>query len=418
MFNRVEIVKPTVYIVGAGASGLVAAIAAAERGARVVMLEKMAAPGRKLAITGNSRCNITNTASVEEAIKAFGPNGKFLRSAFFRFFSAETISLFDSLGVPTVVEEGGRVFPKSGRAADVVDALTRRCAVLGVEIRTECGVTGIVAREGRIARLDTTQGRIAADRVLLAAGGASYPKTGSTGDGYRIAATLGHTVIPPRPALVPLELRGDLHKKLSAVSFRDARVKLLIGNKPRGGSEGDILFTPFGVTGPAALALGKSVASNQDSAAVAIEVNFIPPLDKRGADNQIASLLSAAGARSALNALSGLLPRRAMEVLTERAGISPETKAAVITKEKRVRLAGLLTESRFEVRGVRPLAEAIVTAGGAAVDEIDPRTMQSRLVKGLYFSGETIDIDACTGGYNLQAAFSTGRAAGCAMATI
>lgn len=406
----------TVYIAGAGASGLLAAIAAAECGARVVLLEKMSSPARKLAITGNSRCNITNTAGIEAYVREFGANGKFLRGAFSRFYNEDTRSFLESLGVPTVVEDGGRVFPKSGHASDVVEALTKCCNRLGVEIKTDCGVTRVVAEEGHIARIDTTQGRIGARCVLLATGGASYPKTGSTGDGYRIAASLGHTVVPLRPALVPVELKGDLHKRLAPISFRNARVKLVVDGKTKSMSEGDILFTPFGITGPAALAHSKEAASNIGSSPVSLVINFIPPADRHEADLRLTSLFVEAGARSAINAVAELLPRRAAEVIANRAGISLQAKAAVVKKDVRNRLAWLLTEMKLDVRGVRPIQEAIVTAGGVAVNEIDPKTMQSRIVKGLYFSGETIDIDAGTGGFNLQAAFSTGHAAGRAMA--
>ncbi|MFH1537600.1 MAG: NAD(P)/FAD-dependent oxidoreductase [bacterium] len=407
--------KQNIYIIGGGAAGLVAALSAAsgavEAGGSVTVLEKTDRPGRKLAITGKGRCNITTGHDIETAIAEFGPNGRFLRSAFSRFFRDELLELLESLGIPVVKERGERYFPLSGRAGDVVDALIKRLGESGVEIVTNCRVKKIKVEDGKVSGVTTTKGDFSARKVILATGGASYPATGSTGDGYKIAAALGHTIIKPLPALVPIELEGDVHTALDGLSLKNVRLTLLIGNEVLGEEFGDALFTPFGITGPAALSLGKQVAMNAGDKLI-LTINFKPALTAEQVDRRLTREFEANIRKSLKNILPNLLPKRAAEVFVKISEIPGDKKGGQITKSERERLAGLLTGLRFGVKGARPISEAIVTAGGVDLAEVNPRTMESKIVKGLYICGEVLDLDAGTGGFNLQSAFSTGFVAG------
>ncbi len=404
-----------IYIVGGGASGLVAAASAAGRGARVAVLEKMKRPARKLEITGNGRCNITTGESVEAAMAAFGPNGRFLRGAFSRFFSAETVAFFARLGVPIVMNGEKKYFPASGGSIEIASALTNHVLALGVDVRADCAVTALSVRGGSIAGMETAAGPLPARRVLLATGGASYPATGSTGDGYALAASVGHSIIRPLPALVPLILGGTFHRVLAPLTFNGSRTTLALRGRPIAEAAGGILFAPFGATGPAALHLGKHAAANAGERGLSLIVNFMPGEQPEALDKRLAALFSANGRKKTSNILTVLLPRRAAAAFAAHAEI-PETKTgAAITVAERARLVSLITSCEFAVKGTKPLTEAMVTAGGVSLNEVDPRTMQSKLVKGLFFSGELLDIDAVSGGFNLQAAFSTGYVAGCSL---
>jgi len=415
--NHVEFgeMEADIYIVGGGASGLTAAAFAARDGARVTVLEKMKRPACKLAITGNGRCNITTGESVETAVAAFGPNGRFLRSAFSRFFSADTVDFFARLGVTTVMDGDRKYYPASGSAVEVADALADHVSRLGVMIRAECAANALEIREGAIAGIKTAAGLLPARRVLLATGGASYPATGSTGDGYALAAAAGHSIIHPLPALVPLVLGGALHRELAPLTFENVAAKLIFGGKTISESSGGILFAPFGATGPAALHLGKHAAANAGKKGLSLIVNFVPRERPEALDRRLAALFSANGRKKTPSILAELLPRRAADAFTAHAGIPDAKTGGSITVAERIRLVELLTACNFAVKGTKPLSEAMVTAGGVSLGEVDPRTMQSKLVKGLFFSGELLDIDAISGGFNLQAAFSTGYVAGLAI---
>ena len=406
-----------VIVVGAGASGLMAAGQAAQMGASVLLLEKMDRPGRKLRITGKGRCNLTNVAPVSDFIAHFGPSGCFLRQAFYRFFTSDLLALFEELGVPTVTERGGRVFPVSQEARDVVDALVRWVREGGVQIQTRSSVERLLIEEERVVGVktstDPTGRTYRADAVIVATGGASYPATGSTGDGYRLAESVGHTLVPVRPALVPLETAGDVAPRLQGLSLRNVTAQTWIAGQEQAELFGEMLFTHFGVSGPIILSLSRQIvdALRQDRRVV-LSIDLKPALDGDKLDARLLRDLDAHGKRHFRTLLKGLLPSKLIPVCIDLTGIPPHKEAHQITAQERERLRTWLKDFRLEVTGHRPFSEAIITAGGVETREVDPRTMASRLVEGLYFAGEVLDVDADTGGYNLQAAFSTGWLAG------
>jgi len=400
-------VTKTVIVVGGGASGMTA-------GAQTLLLEKMHRPGRKLGITGKGRCNLTNVASPAEFTSHFGPTGIFLRQAFHRFSNDELVAFFEGLGVSTLVERGGRIFPASEQARDVVDALTRWMRTQGVTVRSGVSVDDLLLEGGRVRGVRDSGGRDhPADAVIVATGGVSYPATGSTGDGYRLAQSAGHSIVPVRPALVPLETRGDAAPRLQGLSLRNVNVGVLVDGAKRGEAFGEMLFTHFGLSGPVILSLSGGVADALEAGGrVSVSIDLKPALDERKLDERLLRDLDLHGKRKFETLLKDLLPAKLIPLCVEQVGISPERRGHQITAGERGHLRAWLKDFRLEVTGVRPIAEAIVTAGGVDTNEIDPRTMASRRVDGLYFAGEVMDVDADTGGYNLQAAFSTGWLAG------
>ncbi len=404
----------TVIIVGGGAAGMMAAGQAASMGARTLLLEKMPRPGRKLGITGKGRCNLTNVASPAEFISHFGTTGPFLRQAFHRFSNDDLVAFFEGLGVPTVVERGGRIFPASGRAEDVVDALTRWMRAQGVAARSGVSVEGLLIEEERVRGVRDFRGKeYQADSVIVATGGVSYPATGSTGDGYRLAKSAGHSIVPPRPALVPLETKGDTAPRLQGLSLRNVKVSILVEEKKCGDLFGEMLFTHFGLSGPVILSLsGQVVDALRDGKEVRISIDLKPALDEHKLDERLLRDFDRHGKRKFETLLKGLLPAKMIPLCIEQVGIPPERRGHQITAGERGRLREWLKDVRLEVTKARPIDEAIVTAGGVDTGEIDPRTMASRCAEGLYFAGEVMDVDADTGGYNLHAAFSTGWLAG------
>jgi len=422
-----------VIVVGGGAAGLMAAGQAAQQGAKTLILEKMKAPGRKLGITGKGRCNLTNVATLPEFLSHFGETGRFLRQAFSQFFTSDLVAFFGELGVPTVTERGGRVFPASGRAQDVVAALVRWVRSLGVTVITGAPVERVIVHGGRVAGVQVapsacrrgecgagsgTDGRIySGAAVILATGGASYPATGSTGDGYRLARAVGHAIVPIRPALVPLETAGDLAPRLQGLSLRNVRVRLRLDGKRVAELFGEMLFAHFGVSGPVILTLSKGAVDGlRQGQAVIISIDLKPALDERQLDERILRDLRSHGKQRLQTLLKGLLPRTLIPVCLELTNISPDRLSSELTVQERRRLRAWLKDFRLEVTGYRPFKEAIITAGGVDTREVAPRTMASRLVQGLYLVGEVLDVDGDTGGYNLQAAFSTGWVAGRAAA--
>jgi predicted Rossmann fold flavoprotein len=424
-----------VIVIGGGAAGLMAAGQAAQSGAHTLLLEKMNRPGRKLRITGKGRCNITNIAPLPEFIEHFAANGRFLRGAFHQFFHPELIAFFETLGVRTVTERGSRVFPASNQATDVVDALAGWVVESGVAVRTDAPVERLLVEAGRIQGVEVAppparRGRSATPRqssagqyraraVVLATGGASYPGTGSTGDGYRLAEAVGHTVVPVRPALVPLETAGDIAPRLQGLSLQNVSVTLKVDDKACADAFGEMLFTHFGLSGPIILSLSKqAVDALRARQRVSLSIDLKPALDPQKLDARLLRDLDAHGKRQFETLLKGLLPRKLIPVCVDLTRIPGDKPAHQITAKERRRLLEWLKDLRFEITGYRPFSEAIITAGGVDLREVDPRTMESRIVQGLYFAGEVLDIDADTGGYNLQAAFSTGWVAGQAAARL
>ncbi|MBR9986351.1 MAG: NAD(P)/FAD-dependent oxidoreductase [Desulfosarcina sp.] len=402
-----------VIVIGGGPAGLMAAGQAAEAGADTRLLEKMKRTGLKLCITGKGRCNITNIAEVSDFISRFGKTGPFLRQAFARFFNGELMAFFNALGLDLVTERGGRVFPASGKAPDVHRALLRWSQTSGVRIIHSAAVTNLLTRHGRIAGV-LSQGReIACDAVVLAAGGASYPATGSTGDGYRLSESAGHTIVPARQALVPLETAGDEAKRMAGLNLRNVLTRMLIDGRKKKEHFGEVGFTDFGITGPSILALsGGAVDSLNSGHKVVFSIDLKPALDEKKLDARLQRDIASQGIKPISSLLRGLIPREMVPVCLLCIDIPAERTACLISAKERRRLRTWLKDFRLEVTECRPFAEAIITAGGVDTREIDPRTMQSRKTKGLFFAGELIDIQADTGGYNLQAAFSTGWLAG------
>ncbi|MFH1313951.1 MAG: NAD(P)/FAD-dependent oxidoreductase [Candidatus Eisenbacteria bacterium] len=412
--SEAHLTERRVIVVGGGAAGLMAAGQAAQLGAETLLLEKMSRPGRKLRIAGKGRCNLTNVALLPEFIAHFGRNGRFLRQAFSRFFTDELVGFFEDLQVPIVTERGGRVFPSSGEAQDVVDALVRWAGKCGVTLLTRSPVEQLVVERGRVVGVQLSHGRIYRGRaVIIATGGASYPATGSTGDGYRLAESVGHTIVPIRPALVPLEAAGDIAPKLQGLSLRNVTVRMWVGRKRQAKTFGEMLFTHFGLSGPTILSLSRQVVDAlRLGHRVILSIDLKPAIDERELETRLLRDLAASGKQKFRTLLKGLLPRKLIQVCATLTGISPDKEAHQITAEERKRLRMWLKNFRIEVIGYRSFAEAIITAGGVDTREVDPRTMESRLVEACYFAGEVLDVDADTGGYNLQAAFSTGWVAG------
>jgi predicted Rossmann fold flavoprotein len=405
-----------IIIIGGGAAGLLAGLRAAETGSRVLVLEKMDRPAKKLAITGKGRGNLTTSLDANKAVAAFGPNGKFLRGAFSRFYNKQLIELLDSIGVPVAEEQGHRIFPERHTAREVADILLRKLQSLGAEVRSGTRVLGLDAEGGAVRGAYTAGGLLTAPRVILCTGGMSYPGTGSTGDGYAFASRAGHSIVEPAPALVPIELDGDTHRELEALSLRLVKVSLFDNGRLIQEELNDLLFTPFGVTGPAALCLGKEAARRQGRQGVELEINFKPGLTADQVHRRLQRDFAECGKKSLKEIMPRLVPRRAAPVILRLAGLPESLTGNQITRAQRMALAEQLTGLRLRVRGARPIEEAIVTSGGVALNEVNPKTMESRLVSGLFICGELLDLDARTGGFNLQAAFTTGWVAGDAAA--
>jgi predicted Rossmann fold flavoprotein len=385
---------------------------ASRMGAETLLLEKMKRPGLKLGITGKGRCNLTNVADMSEFITHYGPNGRFLRQAFSRFFTFDLISFMETLGVSSVTERGGRVFPKSGQAMEVVDALLRWVKECGVNLKTRSQVKRLLVDKGRVKGVEAGK-FYPADAVIIACGGASYPNTGSTGDGYGLAESVGHKITAVRPALVPLETAGDVAYRLQDLNLRNVTCCLWIEGKRRAKAFGEMLFTPYGISGPIILTMSRQVVDALIAGQnVIVSIDLKPALDRRRLDSRLVRDLNAHGKRRFRTLLKGLLPGKLIPLCMDFTGIPPEKVGHQMTAQERKRLLAWLKDFRLEVTGYRSFKEAIVTAGGVDTKEVDPRTMASRLVKGLYFAGEVLDIDGDTGGYNLQAAFSTGWVAG------
>lgn len=397
-------------VIGGGPAGMFAAITAAEQGQKVLLLERNDRLGKKLLITGKGRCNVTNDCTGQEVLQNTPRNGRFLFSAMTAFPPEKTKVFFESHGCALKTERGNRVFPVSDKAISVLECLQKQLRTKGVTVKT-ARVKHILTEDGHVSGVQTQNETIPARWVILATGGASYPTTGSTGDGYAMAAELGHTIVPAQGSLVPLETAGKDCQEMQGLSLRNVGVKLLNAKgKVLYKDFGELLFTHFGVSGPTVL----SASCHLKGEGCQLVIDLKPALEEAKLDDRILRDLELYQNRAMENALTDLLPRSMIPVVLRRLEIDPNMQANSLTKQKRRALVELLKAFRVEITGKRPVAEAIITSGGVKVSEIDPKTMQSKRISGLFFAGEVIDCDAYTGGFNLQIAWATAYAAGMA----
>jgi predicted Rossmann fold flavoprotein len=405
-----------IIVVGGGAAGMMAAVSASQNGGKVIVLEKMASLGRKLSITGKGRCNITNIAEKEIIIKNIPGNGAFIYSSLHKFGNQDIIDFLHHYGVMTKIERGGRVFPVSDQAKDVVGAFLRAFKDLNIEVVTGQQVKRILTHNGKVTGvLASNNVKYDAEAVIVATGGSSYPGTGSSGDGYRMSEAVGHTIIPLKPSLVPLEVGEDWIRELQGLSLKNVSASVIFAGKKVADDFGEMLFTHYGLSGPIILSLSKKVAqllNHHPNEEILMEINLKPALSAEILDKRIQRDFEKFARKQLKNSLGELLPAKLINVVIDLAHLDPDKFVHQITKSERVRLQEQITKLTFTITATRPVSEAIVTAGGVYIKEINPKTMESKIVEGLFFAGEVIDIDGYTGGFNLQAAFSTGYVAG------
>ena len=403
-----------VVVIGGGAAGLMAAVIAGREGAKVTLLEKMNYVGKKMGITGKGRCNITNACDMSDFIKNTPGNGKFLYGAYERFTNEDLLQLLHDAGLETKVERGGRVFPASDSALDVRNTFMKLMKHYGVDVHLEEPVKKLLVDDGVVTGVVTDKETYHADAVVIATGGKSYPATGSTGDGYMLAAQVGHKITDIRPSLVPIVTEEPWVKDLMGLSLRNVELSVVAKNKVQAKMFGEMMFTHFGITGPIVLSLSHTVGKlmrKKNIGTIGLDINLKPALSPETLDKRLQKDFDLYSKKQLINGMKDLLPSRLIPLIIELAGIDPQKPINQISKEERQQIGYMLQHMPLIVKGLRPVEEAIVTAGGISLKEFNPKTMESKLVKGLYGAGEVLDIDAFTGGYNLQAAFSTGYVA-------
>lgn len=403
-----------VVVIGGGAAGLMAAVIAGREGAKVTLLEKMNYVGKKMGITGKGRCNITNACDMSEFIKNTPGNGKFLYGAYERFTNEDLLQLLHDAGLETKVERGGRVFPASDSALDVRNIFMKLMKHYGVDVHLEEPVKKLLVDDSVVIGVVTDKETYHADAVVIATGGKSYPATGSTGDGYILAAQVGHKITDIRPSLVPIVTEEFWVKDLMGLSLRNVELSVVAKNKVQAKMFGEMMFTHFGITGPIVLSLSHTVGKlmrKKNIGTIGLDINLKPALSPETLDKRLQKDFDLYSKKQIINGMKDLLPSRLIPLIIELAGIDPQKPINQISKEERQQIGYMLQHMPLTVKGLRPVEEAIVTAGGISLKEFNPKTMESKLVKGLYGVGEVLDIDAFTGGYNLQAAFSTGYVA-------
>ena len=404
-----------IVVAGAGPAGLMAAATAAEYGAQVALIEKNPRVGKKLRITGKGRCNLTTSVDSSELVKGFPGNGRFLHSAFHEFSNTDLVEFFHQRGLKTKVERGSRVFPVSDQAEDVVNVLLENARRVGVETLHSTKVNELQFKNGKFIGVDSNKGNIAGDAVIVATGGMSYPGTGSTGDGYPWAEKLGHRIIEPRPGLVPLQVAENWTEDLEGLTLKNVKARAFTGQGKLINEEfGELTFANFGLSGPIILSMshkvGEYLIKTQQPATVKLDLK--PALEEEKLDHRVQRDFGKYSRKMFKNALNDLLPQKLIPVIINLSGIEAEKECHQVTRRERLELVRLLKNLTLTVHSTRPIAESIVTAGGVNVKEVNPKTMESRLVQGLFFAGEILDVNGYTGGYNLQAAFSTGFVAG------
>ena len=403
-----------VVVIGGGAAGLMAAVIAGREGAKVTLIEKMNYVGKKMGITGKGRCNITNACDMSEFIKNTPGNGKFLYGAHERFTNEDLLQLLHDAGLETKVERGGRVFPASDSALDVRNTFMKLMKHYGVDVHLEEPVKKLLVDDGVVTGVVTDKETYHADAVVIATGGKSYPATGSTGDGYILAAQVGHKITDIRPSLVPIVTEETWVKDLMGLSLRNVELSVVAKNKVQAKMFGEMMFTHFGITGPIVSSLSHMVGKlmrKKNIGTIGLDINLKPALSPETLDKRLQKDFDLYSKKQLINGMKDLLPSRLIPLIIELAGIDPQKPINQISKEERQQIGYMLQHMPLTVKGLRPVEEAIVTAGGISLKEFNPKTMESKLVKGLYGAGEVLDIDAFTGGYNLQAAFSTGYVA-------
>ncbi|MBO4815819.1 MAG: NAD(P)/FAD-dependent oxidoreductase [Clostridia bacterium] len=407
-----------VIIIGGGPAGMLAAISSAKIGNNVTLIEKNNSCGKKLLITGKGRCNITNSADLNGFIENTPSNPKFLYGLFNNFSNIDIINLLEEQGVKTKVERGGRVFPVSDRSQDVLNALLNILKELKVKIITNTEVISIITNNGQAIGVKTKNNELKADKIILATGGKSYPVTGSTGDGYKMAKELGHTVTKIKPSLIPLTSNDDTCKKLQGLSLKNVSIKLKNKEKIIYEDFGEMLFTHFGVSGPIILSASsyliryKNIEELLKNGCINLQIDLKPALTEEKLDLRILRDFEEEKNKEFKNSLNKLLPQKLIPIIIEKTEIKPYKKVNEITKKERKSLVNILKNLSINITGVREIEEAIITSGGINVKEINPKTMESKIIKGLYFAGEIIDVDCLTGGFNLQVAWSSGYTAG------
>lgn len=406
-----------ILVLGGGAAGMMAAVFAARNGNQVELFEKNEKLGKKLFITGKGRCNITNAADLEDFFYAVSSNPKFLYSAFYSFTNEQVISFFEELGVETKVERGGRVFPVSDHSSDVIHSLRKELQHQRVEVKLNTEVKDLIVEEGShgkcVKGIRLTSGKkVFGDAVIVATGGISYPSTGSTGDGYRFAGKCGHKITELSPSLVPMEVKEWYAGELMGLSLRNIEIRITDGKKKLYQEFGEMLFTHYGVTGPVILSASSRVGKTLKNKELTLHIDLKPALTEEQLDKRVLREFEVNHNRQFKNAVDGLFPSKLRPVIVELSGIPEDKKVHEITREERIRFVQLIKDFTMTLTGLRGYNEAIITRGGVSVREIDPGTMESKLIQGLYFAGEVLDLDAVTGGYNLQIAWSTGYLAG------
>jgi len=401
-------------VIGGGPAGMMAAGRAAERRRETLLLEGNDIPGRKLLISGKGRCNITNSGSIDDHLENFGKTGQFLRNAFSVMFNTELTEFFESKGVVLTVERGRRGFPESGRSKDILEALKRYLSENGAKVLLQSKVENVIVENSGKKRVVLSEGaEYLAGTVAICTGGLSYPETGSKGFGFKIAKKLGHNVVPYSPALIPVITESRTPKTWQGISLKNVEAAVICGGRKGQARFGDALFTHFGLSGPIILDLSAEIHRLVESGKEAhISINLKPAIDKNKLDKRLVREFSRHSNKVLKNVLRELLPVKMIGGFLKLCELSPDAKANQVTKDERARIIEKLTDLRFKIKGTRPIEEAIVTRGGVDIKEINPKTMESKLIKGLFFAGEVIDVDAGTGGYNMQAAFSTGYVCG------
>jgi len=416
-------IKMNIIVIGGGPAGMMSAITAAENKHKVILIEKMNMLGKKLLITGKGRCNITSSLYMSEFIKNIPGNGKFLYSAFQNYTNQDIIEFLKEQGLQVKEERGNRIFPVTDKSKDVLNCFEKRLRQLGVEIKLNTQVKEILVKDNYITGIQTDTEKIYADKVILATGGKSYPLTGSTGDGYILASKLGHTIQEIKPSLVPLETYNKDAQKMQGLSLRNVKIKIVEKISENQEKEiyedfGEMLFTHFGISGPtilsgsAHLVRYPNLKELLNSRKIKLYIDLKPALSEEQLDDRILRDFQEAKNKQFKNSLDNLLPQKMIEYIIEKSGIPEDKKVNEITKEERKSLLQCLKKLEFSIKGFRPIEEAIITSGGINIKEINPKTMESKLVNGLYFAGEIIDVDGYTGGFNLQIAYSTGYTAG------